>query len=365
MRLCYLANGQSIHTEKWIRYFENNGHDVHLVSFEKARIKDVTVHYIDAHPSIPFIFTHFQTIREVIRKIDPDVLHAHYLTVYGLCGALSGFKPFVATAWGSDVLPVQVDTRTGRILKLACAAFVVRKASLITCDGSHVKEAIRKLGVAPEKIMLINFGIDTQKFNPEQKDDRIRMELRLNDSPTVISLRSLEPLYDIESLIRSIPTVLKEVPESQFVIVGKGSEERKLEDLAKSLGISDNTRFIGFIPNDELPFYLTAVDVYVSTALSDAGLSASTAEAMACGLPVIVTDVADNRKWVSDGINGFVVPVRNPTYLAERIIYLLRNKDIRTTFGKISRGVIEERNDYYREMNKMEDIYKRIVQRHR
>jgi len=180
----------------------------------------------------------------------------------------------------------------------------------------------------------------------------------------VISLRNLDPIYDVESLIRSVPWVLKEVPESKFLIAGKGSEEKRLRELAKSLGVSDNVKFVGFIPNKELPAYLNTVDVCVSTSLSDAGIAASTAEAMACGLAVIVTDVADNRKWVEDGVNGFVVPIKDPKSLAEKIIYLLRNEDIRNQFGKINRKIIEERNNYYKEMEKMEEVYKELIQRH-
>jgi len=106
------------------------------------------------------------------------------------------------------------------------------------------------------------------------------------------------------------------------------------------------------------------VDVYVSTSLSDAGIAASTAEAMACRLPVVVTDVADNKKWVDNGVNGFVVPIKDPKSLAEKIIYLLQNENIRKKFGKINRKIIEEKNNYYKEMKKMEDIYKRLTRRH-
>jgi glycosyltransferase involved in cell wall biosynthesis len=124
---------------------------------------------------------------------------------------------------------------------------------------------------------------------------------------------------------------------------------------------SESVKFIGFVRNDRLPDYLNSVDVYVSTSLSDAGIAASTAEAMACGLPVIVTDVADNRMWVEDGANGFVIPTKNPKLLAERIIHLLKNEDIRRRFGNINRKIIEQRNNYYVEMQKMEGIYKKLV----
>jgi glycosyltransferase involved in cell wall biosynthesis len=102
-------------------------------------------------------------------------------------------------------------------------------------------------------------------------------------------------------------------------------------------------------------------DVYVSTSLSDAGISASTAEAMACGLPVVVTDTGENEKWVDNGKNGFVVSVKQPEILAKKIIYLLKNKEAGKKMGENARKVIEERNDYYREMGEMEEIYKKLT----
>jgi glycosyltransferase involved in cell wall biosynthesis len=129
------------------------------------------------------------------------------------------------------------------------------------------------------------------------------------------------------------------------------------------LGISDSVKFVGFIPNEKLPEYLASADVYVSTSLSDAGLAASTAEAMACGLPVIVTDFGDNRRWVKNGVNGFIVPLRDPKTLADKIVYLLKNENIRKEFGIRNRIIIEKKNNYYKEMERMEHIYEVLAGR--
>lgn len=361
LKTCYLADGQSVHTLKWVRYFADRGYDVHLVTFNKTGpIEGVKVQNLRYFWKWAYPFRIIE-IKNAVKKIDPDVLHAHYISHYGMYGALTGFKPFAVSAWGSDVL---INPKKSRIKKHV-VKYVLRKADLITCDAEHVREAIRKLGAVPEKISVINYGVDTRKFIPGRKSEKLRTKLGIHDSPTVISLRNLNPLYDVESLIRAMPLVLKEIPESKFVIAGRGSEETRLKELAKSLGVSENTKFVGFIPNDELPQYLTSMDVYVSTSPSDAGLSASTAEAMACGLPVIITDVADNRKWVEDGVNGFVVPIKDPKSLAQRIIYLLKNDEIRRRFGKVNRKIIDERNNYYKEMEKMESIYEELAERHK
>jgi glycosyltransferase involved in cell wall biosynthesis len=359
LRLCYLANGKSIHTVKWIKYFAEEGHDVHLMVFDDTdQIEGVKVHNIKYRSKLAYPFR-ILDVKEVIKEIDPDILHAHYISNYGVYAAFSGFRPLVVTAWGSDIL---VDAKNS-IIKRYFVNYTLKKADMITCDAEHMKEAIKSYGIPTEKVNIIFFGIDTRKFKPEEKNKELRAKLEIGGSPAIISLRNLEPLYNVESLIEAIPLVLKEIPDAKFIIAGKGSEGERLKNLAVSLDVLDSVRFIGFVLNDELPKYLNAMDVCVSTSLSDAGIAASTAEAMACGLPVIVTDVADNRWWVKDGENGFVVPIKDPKLLAERIIYLLKNVDIRRHFGDANRKIIEEKNDYYREMAKMEDIYQKLVMR--
>lgn len=337
-----------------------------MISFENAQIAGATVHVLKLpllvkSATFPLKLASIHRIRALIKRIEPDIVHAHYITNYGLFGALCNFRPFVITAWGSDVLIVP-EARLISTIKVLIARYTLKRADAVTCDAPHMKEAMIRLGISSGKVNIIFFGVDTRKFSLGPKSETLRAQLVVYDSPAVISLRNLEPVYDIESLIKSAPSVLKEVPETKFLIAGKGSQEKRLRELAKSLGVSDSVKFIGFVQNERLPEYLNSVDVCVSTALSDAGIAASTAEAMACGLPVIVTDVADNRKWVEDGVNGFVVPVKDPKSLAERIVRLLKDEDIRERFGNINRKVIEERNNYYKEMAKMEDIYKKLVE---
>jgi len=370
MRICYIAVAKSIHTQRWARYFANKGHEVHLISLgrvESDHIENVKLHLLkkigfSPRVTLPLnvVLILFQ-IKRLIHRISPDILHAHYITSHGMAGALSGFHPFVVSAWGSDVL---VEPKKSKIYKWQ-AKYALKAADLIHCDAEHIKKPLMELGAEPQKINLIYFGVDTQKFRPKEKEISIEKELNLCGSPIVISLRSLKPLYDVSSLITSIPMVLKKVPQAKFVIAGKGSQEEELKKLAESLGVSNSVRFVGEISNEALPRYLTSSDVYVSTSLSDAGLSSCTAEAMACRLPVIITDFGDNRKWVEDGINGFIVPLKDPKTLAEKIIYLLKNEEVRLKFGRINRKIIEERNNYYKEMEKMENIYRELVERYK
>ncbi len=366
MRICYIAS-PGIHTTRWVRYFADSGHEVHLITSSKlfgGGIDNVKLHVLRRFGphlrivnylinSVPMLLQ----FKRLVKNINPDIIHAHYIMETTLLGAASRFHPFIVTPWGSDVLIAPKRSMMSRWI----AKYVLKRADLITCDAEHIKEPLTKLGADPQKIKLIYFGTDTQKFKPGWRDERLGEELGILDSPTIISLRRLEPICDVESLITAVPLVLKEVPRAIFLIVDKGSQEEELKQLAKSLGVSDSIKFVGRVPEDELPRYLTLADIHVSTSLSDAGLAASTAEAMACGLPVIITDFGDNRKWVQDGVNGFIIPLRTPQALASRIVQLLKDEVTRKRFGSINREIIVERNNWEREMGKVGKLYEELI----
>ena len=127
------------------------------------------------------------------------------------------------------------------------------------------------------------------------------------------------------------------------------------------LELAETVRFPGYLEEDEMVRWLCLADVYVSTSLTDAGLSASTAEAMACGLPVVITDNGENSDWVTDGKGGYLVPNNASDILAERVIRLLKDKNMRLKFGRVNRQTIEKRNNYVTEMDRMEVMYEELA----
>lgn len=347
MKIAFLVNEESSHSPKWTRYFQKN-HEIYILKLKRTKSKALEV------------LINIFSIRKQIKEIKPDILHVHYAGVNGLLGALSNFHPLVITAWGSDIL-----INSKRIVVKPLLKFILDKADLITCDAEHMVKAITNLGIDRKRIRIIYFGVDTLKFSPGPKNEELMQKLKTMDDKIIISLRNLKPIYDIETIIKSAPIVLKEIPEAKFIIGASGPQEEYLKKLAKDLNVAKNVKFIGRIQDTELPSYLRIADVYVSTSLSDAGISSATAEAMACGLPVIVTDTGENKNWIKEGENGFIIPIKAPQALAEKIVYLLRNKDIIRKFGELSRRIIEERNNYYVEMAKMEAIYNSFYEKNK
>lgn len=365
VRLCFIADAGSIHTQKWVNYFAQKGHEVHLISPRPGDGYAEGVQLYLLPRLAPRIWTiskylsallSFLPTRRLVGRINPDILNAHYITLQGYLGVFSSFHPLVLTARGSDV---HTDPQRNPLYRILTQK-TLKKADLITCNSQMVRERLIELGAVPSKIRMIYTGVDTQLFNPEKRDIGLRQELGLFDSATIISTRTLSPLYNVKTLIEAIPLVVKEFPQAKFIIAGDGNQRNYLTKLTNSLGVSDSIRFLGWVPNNELPKYLASSDIYVSTSLADS-TSVCLQEAMACELAPVVTDLPANREGVADGENAFIVPTRDPQALAGKIVYLLRHGEVRRKFGKAGRKIIKERAEYEREMKKVEELYQELA----
>jgi len=369
VRICYLANASSVHIHRWVKYFVEKGHEVHVISFENARIEGTEVHVLKLpvlvkNATFPLKVASIYRIEALIKRIEPDILHAHFVTNYGLFGALCNFNPFVITVWGSDVLVVP-EARFISMIKKYVAKYALIKADLVTTDSIFSVRAAVGFGVDEKKVKLISHGVDLKVFRPVEKRKEFKKDLHLPDShQVVISSRNLEPIYDVGTLIRAVPYVIYKCPNTCFLIVGDGTLRHQLEELACKLGVNEYVRFVGAISNEEMPKFLALSDIYVSTSLSDTR-SVSLLEAMACGLPVVVTDLEGNRECVEDGVNGFLFPKGDFRMLTEKIVYLLGDKDIRRKFGVVNRRIVEKEADYEKEMSKMEKLYKNLIEAYR
>jgi len=358
LKICYLADGRSVHTLKWLRYFATKGHSVHLITFdETGQIEGVEVQKLRYFSKFAYPFR-ILGVKKAVKETDPNILHAHYVSHYGMYAALTGLRPFVVSVWGSDVL---VDP-TKSMMKSYVVKYVLKKADLITVDSISSLKTVAGFGADEKKVKLIVHGVDLRVFQPFEDREKFKKDLRVPQShQVVISTRSLESIYDIDTLIKAVPHVLDDCPNTYFLIVGDGTLRRELEGLAHKLGVAENVRFVGLLRNEEVPKFLGISDVYVSTSLSDT-TSVSLLEAMACELPVVVTDLEGNREWIKDGENGFLFPKGDFRTLAEKILLLLRDEDVRKKFGVVNKTIAEKEGDYEKEMYKMGKLYEELVE---
>ncbi len=370
MRICFIASADSIHTQRWINYLSSRDHEVHLIFTKFTLGYDRYDRKVIMHPLVRLMpriwkitrylsgILWFIQTRRIVQQIKPDILDAHYIKTNGYLGAFSGFHPLILTVWGSDILITPVKSRIHRIFTM----YALKKADLVVGLSSTLSEEIAKIGIKKDKVQTALIGVDTRRFTRSYKEKMpIKDSLGIpKSSPVVISTRALNPIYDVETLIQAIPLVIAEIPEVTLIIIGDGSQRTYLRGMIDSYNIRDKVRFIGKIPHEEMHKYLSLADVYVSTSLSD-GASNSLLEAMSCGIPSVVTDIPANRSWIVNEKNGFLFHKKDYKDLAIKIIHLLRNKVIAEHYGELSKKLIYDRADYYKNMAIIESRYKEII----
>ncbi len=345
MKLCILADASAYHTHRWIDYFVERGWEVHLISLEKPILKSRGIEHIIA-PRItarPFKYlTMIPEIKNCLRKIRPDVVNAHYVPNYGFVCSLLGIHPLAISAWGSDIL---ISAERSPLHRLR-TRWALRPADLVTADSENLARALHNLEVPREKILIVPMGVDLFQW-------KMRTVFK-KPSVQILSYRQLEPIYQVELLVRAIPEIIRVVKKDlRFVIAGTGSQKEYLRALASQLGVQPNLRFTGTLTPMALTKLVYESDIYVSTALSDT-TSVSLLEAMAAGLFPVASDIPGNREWIEHGKNGFLFSARDKNDLAARIINAATNRLLWHKSALLNRSIIEKRASWQQNMMSIE-----------
>ena len=191
-----------------------------------------------------------------------------------------------------------------------------------------------ELGYPSRKIIIIRNGVDHNAFDCSGGRHAVSgLDIGRN-RPVVSILAALRPEKDHATFIRGARLVLNEIPDADFLIVGDGPQRADLEALCSELGLSDNVRFLG--TRSDVPEIICATDLMVLTSVTEA-MPMVILEAMACGKPVVATDVGGVGELVEDGVTGFLVPPKEPAALAERLIELIRDPAKCRTMGLAGR----------------------------
>ncbi len=355
MKLLFLSDARSFHTKRWVDYFVNRGYETYLFSLEKSQGTKAYEIFISPKTEYPFLkyLLALPQLKKIIKEIEPNLVNAHFISNYGFLGALSKRKPLVVSAWGSDVLISSKKTFFHRTR----TKYVLSKADLVTCDGMNIFQELNDLGVGKDKIVLAPMGVE-QKLLKERKD-----YLKDKEEIIILSIRSLEPVYDLKTLIKAIPLVVYQSHKNiKFWIIGEGSQKEELVKLSLDLGIEKNIEFKGYVSREELENCLQKADIYISTSLSDS-TSVSLLEAMASGLLPVVSDIPGNREWIEEGKNGFIFPAGDYQALAQKIVWMMNDFKNIEKLQMENQKIIKERALWEENMKMIENKFLEIFRR--
>lgn len=306
-----------------------------------------------------FSFLRGFLFRNCLRRIKPHIVLANLTTTYGFYAALSGFKPFILIVWGSDILIAPKRFLIFRFI----ANFTLKKADAVIVDSDVQEKAVIEFGCDPRKILKFPW-FDLDRINVEVPPNELRARLGWRKNPIIINTRKHESVYGVEYFIEAIPHVIKQVPDSRFLILGKGRLSDRLKRRVKELGADGSVKFLGNVPHQDVFAYLSVADAYVSASLSD-GTSASLLEAMTFKIPPVVTNIPGNKEWIKDGWNGYLVPVKDPQQLAEKIILLLEDGELRQQIGRRAFETVSAKVDWHTNSTALNNLISRLVKENR
>ncbi len=159
LKICYISNPNSIHTQRWLGWFAEQGHEVALIADAPYRDELSGVRVYDLTRRINIRVLRFAVwgliTRQLVQRLQPDILHAHRVSSAGWLGAFSGYHPFVVTPWGSDLLTHPARSQAASWL----AKYVLKRADRVTADSQALLLKAIHFGGAPEVTDLIQFGV--------------------------------------------------------------------------------------------------------------------------------------------------------------------------------------------------------------
>jgi glycosyltransferase involved in cell wall biosynthesis len=364
MRLCFISDPNTTHTRRWVTWFANRGHTICLLADVPLQEPWPEIQIIDLSKIIYAPIVRFPIwaiwLRGFLHRWRPDILHAHRVNSAGWLAAASGFHPLVVTPWGSDLYLLSQQTRLARWL----ARYVLTRADLVTADALDLLKVARNNGANPGYLQLIQWGVDLAYFHPGPSSESLRRELELGEGPVILSPRAVNHIYNLDIIIQALADVITTLPGARLILRDYNTDlvyKRSLEELINRLDLASAVRWVGRMePYERVADIYRLADVVVSVPASDS-TPVSILEALACGIPVITTDLPALHEWISPGESGLMVSQRDSHELASALIDLLTNIELADRFRRIGPTIIETRANQQLEMEKMEALYQKLL----
>ena len=342
-------------------------------SVDGARI--IPVHSTDrVYPVDNWFFN--RSISAALEGIEADVFEAHTVSGYGFIRALIRNKkrtPFIHTVHGVLADEHHQAVKCGDLSlreKIAnrfmwrlsrLEAETAQKADLVVTVSRYSQKKIVELyGVDKAKIKVVPNGVDPEKFKPFQ-GDRSKVMPELHDKQVVLFVGRLIPRKGLLCLVKAAKGVVKENPETFFVIVGNGPLRDKVISLVHRLNLSPNFKFMGDVKEEDLPLIYGSADIFALPSIQE-GQGIALLEAQACGKPVVAFNVSAVQEVVADGKSGLLVETANSAEFANAILKLLSDKSLRENMGSKGRNFVAKNFTWDICASEMLSIYRQVLE---
>ncbi len=301
-----IVGSKSIHIATFITALNKQSYIPFLLSEEPLdyiEIKDnFVVNFRSLNPVS--IFKNYLKLKQIILKMQPDVIHIHQINRLAYFVAKIAVKNHIhclSTSWGSDVLIIPQQNSFFRFL----VKKTLQRSRFVTADSVNMINEMQKLVPSNDKYIHLQYGIDL--IEPSEKEK------------IIYSNRLHHPLYRIDKIIDYFAEVSTELPQWKLVIAATGSETEKLKEQVVQAGLSEQVKFVGWVEKDDNFAWYKKATIYISIPQSD-GTSVSLLEAMSAGCIPIVPNLKVSKEWIQNSENGVIENgVDNPIRVAMKL----------------------------------------------
>jgi len=314
---------------------------------------------------IPYAIPQMSSLKTFLETLKAnDLIHVHghpYLSSFLAAKIAKRYsKPLVLTQHNTFIEYNNLWDTVEKLNDFAIGKQVLKEADKIIVVSNATKNYVLSLGADPKKIRVLHNGVDLNRFKPlSGVKSEMRRKLGIaQDASVVLTVRRLVYKNGIDTLVESAEIAVKKNPKLVFVVVGKGPDFEEVKEKIAQLGMQRNFRLTGFVSDEELPLYYNAADLFALPSKSGEGLPLVALEAMACGLPVIATNVGGTSEVMSDDY-GKLVPPNSPGALAEAILEFSREDLV--VLKKDLRAMMEQRYSWDKNVEKLDEIYEELI----
>ena len=368
MRVLFFSRDYTPHDYRFLNAIVENGHECYYLRLEdrrqnlERRTLPESVHIVDwkwgktrRNPvNDDELIVDIQKVWTAIR---PDVVHSGPLPDVSWLTAKAGLHPHAAMSWGFDLMhDIEVNPELKRTT--ACA---LQQADWFLGDCYVERDTAARLGLNPDHATIFPWGIDPRRLY--KRKSLIRKDLAEDDEFLLLSLRTMESNYSVETIVRAYILAAEKEPALKLALLGDGSQKEMLQKMAASVPkeISNRILWLGRKNNEELIEYYRAADLYLSASITD-GSSVSLLEAMAFEVPVLVSAIPGNLEWVEEGKTGLLFETGNALMLAERILDCVENRDKLINITGRARNLICEKADWEKNKFLLTTAYQRAIE---
>ena len=371
MRILYFSKDYSPHDHRFLSALAETEHEVFYLKLERnlRQTEDRTV------PSqiqlvlwkggqsafrwrdVPRLL---RDLKRVIKEINPDLIHAGPIQTCAFLAVLSGFHPILTMSWGFDLMQ---DAERNPWMKWV-TSYTLKRSTFFTSDAEITRDKAIAYGMNPDRTVVFPWGVDLKHFSAGQLSVGKKTQNVRRKSFTLFCNRSWESRYGVDVLAKAFVKVANQREDVNLLLLNGGSQANVIRQILMNGGVLDRVQFGGQVSQRDLPRWYHMADLYISPSHVD-GSSVSLMEALACGLPALVSDIPANQEWVSEGVNGWLFPDGNADILAEKILAVIAQRTNLTQISRAARRSAEERADWKKNFAKLLEAYEQTIQLYR